>query len=1418
MAQYTKSQLVSASNATYFTNTSGGISASAVRDLNDSWISSSALLSGSNTFIGNQIISGTLTAQLPANYIWLGDSNGYNQAVATSSISLQGAQGIQGLQGTQGTQGIQGITGLQGLQGLQGIQGLQGTQGIQGITGLQGIQGIEGASGSQGIQGLQGLQGIQGADNSTQGTQGIQGLQGLQGIQGITGISGSNGAQGIQGIQGIQGADNSTQGTQGIQGITGLQGITGISGSNGAQGTQGIQGVQGTDNSTQGAQGAQGIAGSAGSGSADTGSLLVTASFASTNITFTKGDATTFNLPGFATTGSNTFTGQQSFITTASPAITISGSGGFGYGIELTGGSGLKITGPGGPRLQFPNEMWLNGNESDNFQFTGDTDNPLTRGLDFFLYGTGSRQMQFRNNSGTSATMKFQTTTATGGNSIQFESVSGGIYINAGQGIQITGSTLQMQGFTYPTTDGTNGQVLTTNGSKTLTFTTVASSIDTGSFATTGSNTFYGSQTISGSVLPLNNFGGNLGSSGQNWTNLYVNEIQGLSNLRVDTIKFNGVTLPLASSQPRQLFGNGIDADTAMYYATSSANVNALRELAYVQSGSATTPDMNILSASFATTIASIVTGTGFATTGSNTFTGDQNILGSLTASLQQGYAWVGNSSNVSTLVATSSFGSGGTINTGSFATTGSNTFNGIETINIPTGGNAEGIILFNTGSDASGSMRLGITDPGNPFIKLKNQTWFQFGTGNQLQFESFTSSFDKGIIIGPYYTSSAKVHLMPRSSSLQFSQDIGAGEVPIFTLGTKDFSNPSQSIFETDLRVKGQFTASLQNGYIWVGGSGNVSTAANINQVGFATTGSNTFRGDQTISNSGNNNLYISSSTGGQSNILLQSPVGSNLTAYGQLNIGNNGGSGSIRVVVNSRDIELGADSGVAIGPVNISGNGVATGAIKLLAHSGSLILSNNSFTNNTGSLLHLSSSNNTTLANFIFKANVNTGTTIISGSGNIFTNPSNPNPGYIKYIGGNNNIYLQSGGGVSSQITASAASVSGARPTMNNNIFVNNNDFLINQAVNPVGTHTYSNNYNNGSTTINAMAFTGSLTYSSNINNNGSITINAASASNNEITGGFSGSHAITLQGNGIFGGQINQTTNRNQSTNVTNTISSNVMAGGNLSITNHSSSVGVNAQNNITNATINYSNAGAANLALHRSVATINQNYGAMTLIASASAISAQVNISPGGATVTNRMYSGSYGSGSLTFNNNSFGGSGNTYTVSGSYNGTAQGPNFTSNTIAGVNNTIFTNVEGRGNYVSFNGSLVGGSFLIMTGSNNSQLLEQGGAYLGRYNANDGIRNTSGENILVVGTGVSGSRKTGFLIDSGSNIYAEGTFNVSGSTAMTGSLVVSSFTTLASVSSSLNFADDTAAAAGGVPLGGLYRNGNFVMIRLT
>jgi hypothetical protein len=58
------------------------------------------------------------------------------------------------------------------------------------------------------------------------------------------------------------------------------------------------------------------------------------------------------------------------------------------------------------------------------------------------------------------------------------------------------------------------------------------------------------------------------------------------------------------------------------------------------------------------------------------------------------------------------------------------------------------------------------------------------------------------------------------------------------------------------------------------------------------------------------------------------------------------------------------------------------------------------------------------------------------------------------------------------------------------------------------------------------------------------------------------------------------------------------------------------------------------------------------------------------------------------------------------------------------------------------------------------------------------------------------------------------------VSGSLLASGSshTIQSGYVILQQVSQSLNFVDDTAAAAGGVPLGGLYRNGNFIVIRIV
>ena len=101
-------------------------------------------------------------------------------------------------------------------------------------------------------------------------------------------------------------------------------------------------------------------------------------------------------------------------------------------------------------------------------------------------------------------------------------------------------------------------------------------------------------------------------------------------------------------------------------------------------------------------TIEGDVTVLGAATTGSNTFTGDQNIQGTITASIAEGFALVGGVGNISTLVATSSFGTA--LDTSSLATTGSNTFNGDQTINglssqtfnAPTNGNQSDILTPN--------------------------------------------------------------------------------------------------------------------------------------------------------------------------------------------------------------------------------------------------------------------------------------------------------------------------------------------------------------------------------------------------------------------------------------------------------------------------------------------------------------------------------------------------------------------------------------------------------------------------------------------------------------------------------------------------------------------------------------------------
>ena len=82
---------------------------------------------------------------------------------------------------------------------------------------------------------------------------------------------------------------------------------------------------------------------------------------------------------------------------------------------------------------------------------------------------------------------------------------------------------------------------------------------------------------------------------------------------------------------------------------------------------------------------------------------------------------------------------------------------------------------------------------------------------------------------------------------------------------------------------------------------------------------------------------------------------------------------------------------------------------------------------------------------------------------------------------------------------------------------------------------------------------------------------------------------------------------------------------------------------------------------------------------------------------------------------------------------------------------------------------------------------------------------------------GSGLTGLPGDGFPYDGAAVI--SGSLFVSQSTATgTAVTVKNGHTILAQVSQSLNYNNDLAAALGGVPLGGLYRSGNFIAIRIT
>ena len=448
---------------------------------------------------------------------------------------------------------------------------------------------------------------------------------------------------------------------------------------------------------------------------------------------------------------------------------------------------------------------------------------------------------------------------------------------------------------------------------------------------------------------------------------------------------------------------------------------------------------------------------------------------------------------------------------------------------------------------------------------------------------------------------------------------------------------------------------------------------------------------------------------------------------------------------------------------------------------YSGSLILVANTFT--SSSFGHISVSANGQV-NLIFKDNNLTGDTILSGSNNIFTNPTAPSAGRANYIGGSSNLFLNSQSDQLPQITSSAASVSGARPVMNANIINGTHAWTINQAPNP-GTHTYSNNIIAGATgqwNFNMTGNTGTVNVNHNFGLSSNMTLNSPSRSVAEINAGASGSNALTIQNNTIVGtfnynGPVSSSTHTIGQNNIAGTVTFNVQ----------SQSRAITSNANIINGILTYTDNTVFAPTLLSNPAISNNNInGTTTLTLAGSSSFSVLNNNLNTVTVTSFLDASAVtntGQRTSTLNANAIFGNNNSILFSGSIGAAPTGRTLSTNLIAGQFISASLIGDGSGSNMFATAILGGGLNVIGTTTIAAAGLQQnyGSAFFGRWNAEDGNRARTAPTILAIGTGTSGSagivRKTGFLIDSGSNTFFEGTLNVSGSTTLSGSLYIQS-----------------------------------------
>ena len=449
-----------------------------------------------------------------------------------------------------------------------------------------------------------------------------------------------------------------------------------------------------------------------------TASSLVTASFSGNTLTFTKGNGTTFGVVIPDVSGSTINTG--SFATTGSN--TFRGTQTIQTG-NLVMGNGFTIAAPSGDITNL--------SAGTSIQFI--TEPPTGPG--------GTNDIKFINR--------------VSGSSIIFENTQGGV----GNRIDLTGGEIRLFA---NAASGSNGEITIGSNTRVINASStpiIAAAVTASALLVNGNQKIVGNQFITGAILQSGSL---------------LNELTKVQIAKSNKADFSEANTLLS-----------LVGDTEVIFDQ------------YVDGGNYDTVNIRIVQNSgsqfrdYDSTINWVPWLTVPTNTGNNPspiftrglqITGSLGISGNITASLQQGFTYVGNSAGRTTTVSTASFVSSNL--TASFATTGSNTFRGNQTIT--------GSVLV------SGSVTQTINAPANgtqtDFIVVKNAT----PSGKPYSYQNF--NLQNLPVFGPDYEDAFILEAYD-SSGYNYGSELVLNGLGLVTTIT-----PSGSVFGVNsgiLRIK---------------------------------------------------------------------------------------------------------------------------------------------------------------------------------------------------------------------------------------------------------------------------------------------------------------------------------------------------------------------------------------------------------------------------------------------------------------------------------------------------------------------------------------------------------------------------------------------------------------------------------------